>query len=116
MDLNNNGKDDVQELKDAAGTFLTAVGHDLVAAAEAAWEWLKAELAKLSAQALAMLKAAVVEAFGNGDRPLGEVVADTLTILYREARELADEIKSDVVTALVGLTTRPALTAPAAAA
>lgn len=102
MDLNKDGKDDLQQLR----TFIEDVGTDLLETANAAWEWLKAELAKLTARALAVLKSAIQSALASAGagRPLGEVVADTLTILYREARDIFDEFKSDVVQAMVGLT------------
>lgn len=104
-DLNQNGVDDLTELK----TFIQTVGTDLLQDAGEAWQWLLAELAKLAKEALDALKTAIQQALGSAasGKPVGEIVADTLTILYRDFETLAAQISSDVVTALVGLTTAP---------
>lgn len=115
MDINQDGKDDIQQLKD----FLSDVGTDLLENAAAAWEWLKNELAKIKqlfADGLEIIKAAINQAIGQfGSRPLGELVADTLTILANTAKHIFDVTKSDVLTALIGLTAPKAI-APAPAA
>jgi hypothetical protein len=104
-DFNQNGIDDLQELR----SFIQNVGTDLLEDAHAAWEWLLAELAKLAKEALDALKTAIQQALGSAasGKPISEIVADTLTILYRDFETLAAQISSDVVTALVGLTTAP---------
>lgn len=79
--------------------------------ADDAYNWLKAELLALEPEVAAMLKAAVgaavQEALGNG-ATLGTVVADTLTILARDGAQVLAQVKSEVVTAVVGLTASPA--------
>lgn len=104
MDLNNNGKDDVQELKEAAGAFIHDAEKSLEDAATAGWHWLQNELAKLTDEVKTDLKAALVQAAGD-DKPIGEVVADTLTILARDGMDLVEQVGSDVIEALAGLTT-----------
>ena len=109
LDLNNNGVDDLEELS----TFIRDIGTDLLEDAAAAWEWLKQEAKKITAlfaDAMVVIKAAVLKALGDVlTRPLGEIVADTLTILYREARHIAEVVSSDFITALIGLTSAPRL-------
>jgi len=103
MDINQNGVDDIVELR----AFIQNVGTDLLEDAQQAWEWVKSEVAKLAKEAWAALKTAIQQAMGSigAGKPLGEVVADTLTILYRDFQQFAAEISSDLITALVGLTT-----------
>lgn len=115
IDLNKNGKDDIEEIKEWA----TDVATDLMAGAARVWEWVKAEAARIEALftgAMSVIKAALQKAMGDvqaDPKSVGQIVADTLTILAREARHLLDEIKSDFLVALQGLL-YPAATAPAA--
>jgi hypothetical protein len=87
--------------------FIQSVETTLAADAEAAWSWLKAELAALEPTVLADLKAAVTvaatEALSTGSS--GSIVTDTLNILARDGQAVLAKVKSDVITATVGLTT-----------
>jgi len=87
--------------------FIQNVETDLVQDAEAAYTWLKAEYALLSPEIKADLKAAMalaVETALSGASG-GSIVADTLTALYADGASVLNQVKSQVVTASVGLTT-----------
>lgn len=87
--------------------FIQSVETTIATDAEAAWNWLKNELAILAPEVLADLKAAVAtaanEAISAGSS--GSVVTDTLNILARDGVAVLNQVKSDVITAVVGLTT-----------
>lgn len=87
--------------------FIQSAETTIAVDAEAAWNWLKAELASLEPVVLADLKAAVAaaasEALSAGTT--GSVVTDTLNILARDGQAVLAQVKSDVITATVGLTT-----------
>lgn len=91
--------------------FIQNAETDLTADMEAAWAWVKNELAALEPTVLADLKTAVAtaatEALSSGSS--SSVVTDTLNILARDGLDVLGKVKSDVVTAVVGMTTaRPA--------
>lgn len=92
-------------------SFIQSTETTIVQDAEAAYAWLKAELAKLEPTVAADLKAAVQEAvkdvLENGDG-LTVTVADVLDVLARDGEEILAQVKSDVVSAVVGLTTASA--------
>jgi hypothetical protein len=107
-DLNNNGKDDIAEIEDAAKAFIAEIGTDIRDDALRAFEWLKDEVAALEPQIRLDLKDAIRQAVmdaTSGAGTTGSIVADTLTILARDGGEVVNKVKSDVLTALVGLTT-----------
>jgi hypothetical protein len=87
--------------------FIQSAEADLTTVMEAAWVWVKNELAALEPAVLADLKTAVAtaatEAIATGST--GSVVTDTLNILARDGTAVLTQVKSDVVTAVVGLTT-----------
>lgn len=89
--------------------FIQRVETDVVQDAEDAYAWLKKEYAALSPEILADLKtavgAAVTEALSGGGT--GAIVADALTILARDGAAILAQVKSEVVTATVGLTAAP---------
>lgn len=105
MDLNNNGKDDIQEIKD----WFWAEETKLMDGAARIWDWVKAEAARIEALvegAWATIKDALKEAIGDilaDPKSIGQVVADTLTIIARTSMALLNEVKSDFLTALAGL-------------
>lgn len=90
-----------------AKAFIQNAETTIAVDAEAAWNWLKNELDALAPEVLADLKAAVAaaanEAISAGSS--GSVVTDTLNILARDGVAILNQVKSDVVSAVVGLTT-----------
>lgn len=90
-----------------AKAFIQNAETTIVADAEAAWSWLKNELAALEPAVLADLKVAVAtaatEALSTGST--GSAVTDTLNILARDGIAVVNQVKTDVLTAVVGLTT-----------
>lgn len=89
--------------------FIQRVETDLVQDAEDAYAWLKSEYALLAPTVLTDLKlaasAAVTEALSGAGT--GSIVADALTILARDGAAILSQVKSEVVTATVGLTAAP---------
>lgn len=89
-----------------AKAFIQRAETTIVDDAEAAWSWLKNELAALEPAVLDALKVAVAtavtEALSTGSS--GSAVTDTLNILARDGMDVLNKVKSDVVTAVVGLT------------
>lgn len=69
--------------------------------------WLKNELMQLAPEVQADLKVAVGSAATEAmdGATSGSIVADTLTILARDGAAVLSQVKSDVLTAVVGLTT-----------
>lgn len=117
MDLNKNGVDDIEEIKASLHDATT----DLMAGVARVWDWVKAEAARIEALftgSLAVIKNAVLRAIGQAEadpKTIGQIVADTLNIIAREARHLLEEVKSEFLIALTGLL-HPGLTdLPAAA-
>jgi hypothetical protein len=105
MDLNKNGIDDIEEIKkyvaDKTTDLMTGVAH--------VWDWVKAEAARIEALfegSLQTIKDAVLRAIGSAEadpKTIGEIVADTLNIIAREATHLLEEVKSEFLIALTGL-------------
>lgn len=109
LDLNRNGKDDFLE-----------IGDGILEAVEQAGSWLRGEIAGLLPATQEVFSGALDIAKGEAGKakPIGEVVADTLTILFNEGHDLftsaADEVKaeaktisSSVIEAAAGLTLQP---------
>jgi hypothetical protein len=109
LDLNRNGKDDFIEIADG-----------ILGAVEQAGSWLRGEVAGLLPATQDIFTGALNQAKGppGTAKPIGEVVADTLTILYNEGHDLfvgaedvvkaeAKTIKSSVIEAAAGLTLQP---------
>lgn len=111
LDLNRNGRDDFLEIKDGVLEAVTSAGA-----------WLAGEIAGLLPGVQQALNDALNTAKGTGaTKPIGEIVADTLTILYNEGHDIfneasdevkagAKEIKSSVIEATAGLTLQKAPT------
>lgn len=105
MDLNNNGKDDIQEIKD----WFWAEETKLMDGAARIWDWVVAEANRIESLiegAWTAIKAALKEAIGDilaDPKSIGQVVADTLTIIARTSMAVVNEVKSDFLTALAGL-------------
>ena len=92
------------DLKNFVSTAETVLTDDM----EAAWSWLKSELAALEPTVLADLKAAVASAAVTvaSGATTGSVVADTLTQLSSDGAAVLASVKSSVVQAVVGLATQ----------
>ncbi len=100
--------DDIQKAETNVVAFIHNVETDLITDAQAAWVWLQGELSALEPTVLADLKSAVSSAAKeavSGTASAGGIVADTLTILARDGLDVLSKVKSDVITAVVGLTT-----------
>jgi hypothetical protein len=95
------------EITGAATSFISRVETELTTDIEDAWSWLKGELASLEPAVLADLKSAVsiaaTDALAGGSS--ASIVSDTLTALARNGAAVLAQVKTDVVTAVVGLTT-----------
>lgn len=96
-----------QEIVGDVKAFIQNTETELSADLEAAWIWLKNELAALEPTVLADLKAAVAAAFEDAlsSGTSGSVVTDTLNVLARDGQAILSQVKTDVVTAVVGMTT-----------
>lgn len=97
----------IQEAEAAVKAFIQNVETTLIQDAEAAGAWLLAELKALAPEVLSDLKAAVAAAAQEAisGAGAGNTVADTLTILARDGADILAQVKSEVVSAVVGLTT-----------
>lgn len=86
-------------------SFIEAAEDDLKSIASQASSFVLTELAKLAIDELAVLKDVILRAINDAEDgdSIGETVADCLTILENENRELFDKLGSDVLQALVGL-------------
>lgn len=101
------GAEIVTDVKNFISTAETVLTDDM----EAAWGWLKKELALLEPVVLADLKAAVVAAAADAaaSGSTSSIVTDTLNILARDGTAVLAQVKSDVVTAVTALgTAKPA--------
>ena len=96
-----------QEIVSDAKAFIQSAETAIDADAEAAYAWLKSELTVLAPEVLADLKSAVLTAFTSAlsGASSGSIVADTLTALANDGAAVLSQVKSSVVTAVVGLTT-----------
>jgi hypothetical protein len=97
-----------QEIVADAKSFIANTETVLTDDLEAAWAWLKSELAALEPTVLADLKAAVASAATTvaSGATTGSVVADTLTQLSNDGAAVLAQVKSSVVQAVVGLATQ----------
>jgi hypothetical protein len=97
----------ISQVETDATTFIENTETVLAQDMEAAWTWVKAELAALEPTVLADLKAAVQLAVTTAlsGASSGSVVADTLTALAADGASVLSQVKSSVVQAVVGLTT-----------
>lgn len=106
MSPNNTFESLGEEIVADAKAFIQSAETDLIADAEAAGAWLMAELRALEPMVLADLKvavsSAVTEAVSTGSA--ASTVTDTLNILARDGMDVLAKVKSDVVVAVVGLT------------
>lgn len=93
-----------------AKAFVQTVETDLKQDALAAFSWLKGELEKIEPAVLAQIKSAINEILTDLEQGegMGVATADVLTILARDGLQDALAVKSDVLTALIGLTTAKA--------
>lgn len=116
IDLNKNGKDDVQEIADGIKEFIAKEATLISEEVASATNWLQGELAGLPDSAQQFFAAAVSKAQSSGGT-LGEQIADTLTLLYNDGLHAAvgigedvgamlKAIPSEVVTAAVGITSK----------
>lgn len=102
IDINQDGIDDIQQIKE----FVIGIADD-------AWNALLEALRNMIPKAVAALRAAALTVI-NGiveHRPFGEIVADVFTVLYREFKDVADQIESRVVSSYMALVHGPALVA-----
>lgn len=101
------------EVKKDVVLFIDTAEHDLITIAQSAYAWVQHELSLLAPEVLADLKGAVqsaaAEAVSKGLNAgtTGTVVTDTLNILARDGMDILAQVKSDVITAVVGLVTAP---------
>lgn len=122
MDINKNGKDDLQEIVDGVNQFIadakagnvTSLVQDLRNGAA----WAVNEFDALCMEAQNFFQAIIARVRASAG-PLGEQVADVLTLLYNEALHAAsglsqvasDQLKalsSQAITAALGLLGKPA--------
>ena len=96
-----------EEIVADAKAFIQNVETTLTTVIELAWAWLKSELALLEPVVLADLKAAVATAAADAvaSGSSASIVTDTLNVLARDGQAVLGQVKSDVVNAVVGLTT-----------
>lgn len=101
--VENIGEEIVSDVK----AFIQSAETTLTTDIEAAWSWLKSELAILAPEVLADLKAAVAAAAADAVTAgnAGSIVSDTLTALARNGEAVLAQVKTDVINAVVGLTT-----------
>jgi len=99
-----------QEILADGQALIQRVETDIVQDAEAGYAWLKAEYALLSPEILSDLKGAIGIALSTAlsGASSGSIVADTLTALYADGAAVLSQVKSEVVTATVGLTANKA--------
>lgn len=97
MDLNNNGKDDGQEIIDGATDFISQEGILIGTAVGNAVKWLQGEIAGIPSAVQAKLADIIKQAKGDGTKPVGEVVADALTIAYNDGHAIFDGVEAEVV-------------------
>jgi hypothetical protein len=113
IDLNKNGKDDIQEIADGIKQFIRDEGTLIGSHIASATAWLQGEAAGIPDAAQQYFSAALAKVKATGGS-LGEQVADMLTLLYndtlheavglgQEASTALKDIKSEVVSAAVGL-------------
>lgn len=103
----------------AVKAFVANAETTLEADANLAWDWLKLELAKIEPTILAQVKAAINEVAVDleSGETAGVAMADVLTVLARDGIQDVMAVKTDVLNALIGLTTAsPASTATVASA
>lgn len=97
MDLNKNGKDDVKEVVDGVTDFISKEGILIGAAVADAVKWLQGELAGVPDIVQGKLSEIIQLAKGDGTKPIGEVVADALTISYNDGHHLFSDVEAGVV-------------------
>lgn len=87
--------------------FIATAEADVKAIASASWNWLLAELEKIEPTVLAQVKSAINEVATDLEEgeTAGVALADVLTVLARDGLEDVMAIKTDVLSALIGLTT-----------
>lgn len=100
----------LEEVGEEVKAFIQNAETTLLEDVQAAGAWLKNELEALAPEIVADLKAAVSSAVKEvaAGTSAGDTVANVLTILARDGVAVLAQVKSDVVTAVVGLTSAPA--------
>lgn len=122
MDINNNGKDDIQEIVDGVNQFFADAKagnvNALVTDLKNGAAWAVKEFEALCTEAQTFFQAIVAKVKAAAG-PLGEQVASVLTLIYNETlhaaagltRTASDQLKSlssQAITAALGLLGSPA--------
>lgn len=107
--------EDIKEAGAGVVSFIQQEGALLLSAAQSAGAWLENKLAQISIDAQAFIASAIKQAQADGGSA-GEIVANTLTLLYNDGHAIAASIpdavkvearavESSVVSAAAALTT-----------
>ena len=106
--------EDIKEAGEGFVSFIQQEGAIVTTAVENAASWLKSKLAELSTDAAGVLTGAIQQGQASGGS-LGEIVANTLDILYNDAHAIwagvdpavkteVQAVDSSVITAAASLT------------
>lgn len=106
--------EDITEAGEGVVSFIQQEGALVTTAAENAYNWLESKLGQLSNDAVSVLTGAVQAGQASGGS-LGEIVANTLDIIYNDAHDIwtgvttatkaeVQAVDSSVITAAASLT------------
>lgn len=98
MDLNGNGVDDLTEVVDGIGSFIKDEVSLLTSAATNAFVWLQGEMRGVPTAVQNFVTAAISKAQAKGGSQ-GEILANTMDILYSDAHALEMGVAAEVVAA-----------------